>query len=156
MGHVQHYFSSKEDMLLFALAHMRGRVLARLQRRLADLPGPLTHREQIRATVGVMLPVDEPGRQEAAVSIAFFSAATVTPAYARELRAGYDRQLAFARAQLAAAAASGQLRAGIDPAAEAAALYFLVQGLIGPVLIGQLTPPEALSLVDHQLARIFA
>ncbi len=40
-----------------------------------------------------MLPLDEPGRQEAAVNIAFFSAATVTLDYAEMLRDGYDRQL---------------------------------------------------------------
>ena len=57
-----------------------------------------------------MLPVDEPGRQEAT---------------------------------------------GIDPNREAAALYFLIQGLIGPVLIGELTPDAALDIVDHELSRIF-
>jgi AcrR family transcriptional regulator len=155
MGQVQHYFSTKTDMLTFALTHMRARVLARLQRQLAGLPQPVTQRDQIRAAVRVMLPLDEPGRQEAAVSIAFFSAATVTPQYARELRDGYARQLAFARAQFTAAAAAGLLRDGVDAAREAEALFFLVQGLIGPVLIGQLAPEAALDVVDHQLSRLF-
>ena len=155
MGQVQHYFSTKTDMLIFALTHMRARVLTRLQRQLADLPQPVTQRDQIRAAIGVMLPVDEPGRQEAAVNIAFFSAATVTPRYAEELRNGYARQLAFAKAQLTAAAADGLLGDGIDPAKEAEALYFLIQGLIGPVLIGQLTAKAALDVLDHQLSRIF-
>ena len=155
MGQVQHYFTTKTDMLLFALAHMRDRVLARLQRRLADLPQPVTQRDQVRASISVMLPVDEPGRQEAAVSIAFFSAATATPAYAKLLRDGYDRQVANATAQFTEAAADGLLNEGIDPAREATALYFLIQGLIGPVLIGQLTPDEAVDLLDHQLDRIF-
>src|SRR5262249_4479171 len=99
MGQVQHYLSTQTDMLMFALAHMRARVLARLQRQLAGLPQPVTQRDQIRAAIRVMLPVDEPGRQEAAVNIAFFSAATVTPGYAEGLRDGYARQLAFAKAQ---------------------------------------------------------
>jgi hypothetical protein len=43
----------------------------------------------------------------------------------------------------------------IGPAREATALYFLIQGLIGPVLIGQLTPDQAVDLLDHQLDRIF-
>jgi AcrR family transcriptional regulator len=30
MGAVQHYFASKDQMLLFALSHMRDRVLARM------------------------------------------------------------------------------------------------------------------------------
>lgn len=155
MGQVQHYFSTKTEMLLFALTTMRARVLARLERQLAALPQPVTRQEQVRATIRVMLPVDEPGRQEAAVNIAFFSAATVTPEYAKGLRDGYARQLAFGRATLTATATEGLLSDGIDPVKEADAFYFLVQGLIGPVLIGQLTPEAALDLLDHQLSRIF-
>lgn len=155
MGQVQHYFATKTDMLLFALTHMRARVLTRLQQQLETLPQPVSLRDQIRATIGVMLPVDEPGRQEAAVNIAFFSAATVTPEYARLLHDGYTRQLGFGRAQFAAAAADGLLNDNIDPAKEADALYFLIQGLIGPVLIGLLTPEEATAILDHQLTRIF-
>lgn len=155
MGQVQHYFATKTDMLLFALTHMRARVLTRLQQQLETLPQPVSLRDQIRATIGVMLPVDEPGRQEAAVNIAFFSAATVTPEYARLLHDGYTRQLGFGRAQFAAAAGDGLLNDNIDPAKEADALYFLVQGLIGPVLIGLLTPEEATAILDRQLTRIF-
>ncbi len=155
MGQVQHYFTTKTDMLMFALSHMRDRVLARLERRLADLPRPVTQRDQVRAAIGVMLPLDEPGRQEAAVNIAFFSAATGTPEYAKLLRDGYARQVASATAQFTAAAADGLLNDGVDPAKDAAALYYLIQGLIGPVLIGQLSPDQALDLLDHQLDRIF-
>ena len=155
MGQVQHYFSTKTEMLLFALTHMRARVLARLEQQLAGLPQPVTYQDRVRATIRVMLPVDEPGRQEAAVNIAFFSAATVTPEYAKGLRDGYARQLAFGRATFTAAAAGGLLTDGIDPVKEADALYFLIMGLMGPVLIGQLTPEAALDLLDHQLSRIF-
>jgi BetI-type transcriptional repressor, C-terminal len=76
-------------------------------------------------------------------------------AYAKLLRDGYARQVASATAQLTAAAADGLLNEGVDPAREAVALYFLIQGLIGPVLIGQLTPDQAVELLDHQLNRIF-
>lgn len=155
MGQVQHYFATRNDMLTFALSHMRARMLARLERQLDGLPQPVTLRDQIRAAIRVMLPLDEPGRQEAAVNIAFFSAATVTPGYAGMLRDGYQRQLALAVAQFTAAAADGLLADGIDPAREAEALYFLVQGLIGPVLIGQFAPEAALAVLDHQLSRIF-
>jgi AcrR family transcriptional regulator len=155
MGQVQHYFSTKSDMLLFALGHMRVRVMDRLQRQLESLPQPVALLDQIRATGRVMLPVDEPGRQEAAVNVAFFSAATVTPEYARLLREGYARQLAFARAQFTAAAADGLLNDGIDPEREAESVYVLVQGLAAPLLIGVLSPEEALALLDHQLTRVF-
>jgi hypothetical protein len=73
----------------------------------------------------------------------------------RGLRDGYTRQLAFARATFTAAADEGLLRDGIDPVREADALYFLILGLMGPVLIGQLDAHEAIDMLDHQLSRIF-
>jgi AcrR family transcriptional regulator len=154
MGQVQHYFTTKTDMLLFALGYNRARVMARLQQELAALPVP-TQREQIRAAVRVSLPLDEPSRQEAIVNIAFLSAATVTPAYSQLLRDEYAGVLELAEAQLRAAAENGELRDGVDLRHEAAALFFLLDGLIGPVLIGVLTPQAALDLLDRQLDRIF-
>jgi len=102
-----------------------------------------------------MLPVDEPGRQEAIVNIAFFSAATVAPQYARVLREGYERLLAATVGLLDAARQAGELRPGVDVGAEAAGLLFLIQGLTGPMLIGICTPDEGLALVDRHLDRIF-
>ena len=154
MGRVQHYFSSKHDMLLFALAHMRGRVLARLDADLALLTDP-TRRDRIRAALRVLLPVDRPSRQEACVNIAFFSAATVTPPYADLLREGYARLLDVSRAQLRDAHDAGELVGGIDVDDEAATLFFAVQGLIGPVLIDLMTPDQALALLDRRLDRLF-
>ncbi len=154
MGQVQHYFASKGDMLLFALAHMRDRVLARMHAALAPVHGP-SRRESLRAALRVMLPVDEPSRQEACVNIAFSSAATVTPAYASVLREGYSRLLDTSRAQLTAAAEAGELIDGVDVEGEAAALFSMVQGLVGPTLIELFTPDQALALADQQLDRIF-
>jgi AcrR family transcriptional regulator len=154
MGQVQHYFTTKTDMLLFALGYNRARVMARLQREVAALPDP-TQRDQLRAAMRVSLPMDKPSRQEAVVNIAFLSAATVTPAYAQLLRDEYAQVLALAEALLSAAAANGELRDGIDLPRESAALFFLLDGLIGPVLIGVVTPAAALDILDHQLDRMF-
>ena len=154
MGNVQYYFPTKQKMLLFALAHMRERVMARLQATLAALDEP-SRRDLIRAATAVMLPVDGPGREEACVNIAFFSAATVNPEYAQQLRDGYSRILTVTVAGLHEAARLGELRDGIDPDREAPALYFLTQGLVGPILIGLYQPAEALALIDAQLDRLF-
>ncbi|MBW8482321.1 TetR/AcrR family transcriptional regulator [Actinomadura parmotrematis] len=154
MGAVQHYFASKQDMLLFALSHMRERVLVRLQAAVGALEAP-SRLDVVRAALRVMLPVDEPGRQEACVNVAFFSAAAVNPAYADQLRAGYARILAVSEMQLREAAAAGELHPGADPKEAAATLYFLAQGLVGPLLIGLYTPDEALDLVERHLARVF-
>lgn len=154
MGAVQHYFASKDEMLLFALNHMRTRVLERLRSAVEALP-EASRRDTIRAGARVMLPVDEPGREEACVNLAFFARATVTPAYADLLRDGYARILATTRASLHAAAADGELTPGADPDRDATTLYFLVQGLVGPVLLGLVGAEDALALVDRHLDRLF-
>jgi AcrR family transcriptional regulator len=154
MGSVQHYFATKDEMLAFTLQYLRERVLYRLQVELGLLADP-SPREMVRTGLRMMLPLDEPSRQEAQVNIAFFSAATVTSAYADLLRDGYAQLLDITREQLREAAAGGQIVAGADPDREAAALFFTARGLIGPVLIGLYSPSDALALLDHQLARIF-
>jgi DNA-binding transcriptional regulator YbjK len=154
MGAVQHYFVSKDQMLLFALGHMRDRVLTRMQAELAAIGEP-TARETVRAAAKAMLPMGEQGRQEAIVAGAFYSFATVHPVYADVLREGYQRLLSVSRQSLRAAAEAGEIADGIDTDREAAMLFFMIQGLIGPILIEILSPADALALVDHQLDRIF-
>jgi AcrR family transcriptional regulator len=154
MGSVQHYFRSKEEMLQFALGHMRDRALTRLGDELGHLAEP-SARQRVRAAARVMLPIGEQGRQEAIVSGAFYSVAVVDSARSELLREGYDRLLTVSRQILRTAEQEGELAAGIDPDSEAAMLFFTVQGLIGPVLIGVLSPDQALALLDHQLDRIF-
>jgi DNA-binding transcriptional regulator YbjK len=154
MGAVQHYFASKDQMLLFALGHMRDRALARMQDELAAIGEP-TARQTVRAAARAMLPVGEQGRQEAIVAAAFYSLATVHPAHADVLREGYQRLLSVSRQTLRAAAEAGEIAGGIDTDREAAMLFFMIQGLIGPILIAILSPADALALLDHQLDRIF-
>ncbi len=89
MGGVQHWFTSKDETLRFALDHLRGRVLAGLQERLAALERP-TPRAQVGAGLEAMLPLDAPSRQEACVDVAFVELATGDQQYATLLREGYE------------------------------------------------------------------
>lgn len=160
MGSVQHYFRTKNDMLLFALGYTRDRVFARFAAEAPGLTalesGPAgSRREAILIGARMMLPLDEPGRQEACVNVAFFAAATVTPALAELLREQYERMLGFSKAQLRAAAEAGELVAGLDLDRTATGLFFLVQGLAAPLLIGTFTPDEALAIIEAQLDLIF-
>jgi AcrR family transcriptional regulator len=143
MGMVQHYFRTKDEMLLFALDHMGERVNRRLQAKLAALLEP-TPKEVTRAMLAEMLPSTKQSRQEAAVSIAFFNRAVATPAYAAALREGYKRILGVVAAQLPP---------GHED--EAATLFWLTQGLLGPVLIGYYTPDQALAMLEAELDRVF-
>ena len=95
-------------------------------------------------------------RQEAVVNIAFFSVAPASRQYRRMLSSGYSELSAIVRQILATAEAHGELVAAIDVAGESAALLYATQGLIGTVLIGVVPPEQALTVLDHQLDRLFA
>ncbi|WP_161982949.1 TetR/AcrR family transcriptional regulator [Candidatus Frankia alpina] len=154
MGMVQHYFRTKDEMLLFALDHMRVRVAARLHARLAHLPDA-TPRDIARAVFIELLPTAEDSRAEAAVSVAFYSRAAVKPAYAAALSEGLRALLTVTTEQLGAAQRDGHLRPDLDPEQEAASLFWLAHGLVGPLLVGLYTPTQALTILDHHLDRIF-
>jgi AcrR family transcriptional regulator len=154
MGAVQHYFSSKDEMLLFALDHMRARVIARLSSELVATQGP-GNRDYMWAASRAMLPLDQASREEAIVNVAFVAAAMANPSYQDLLRQGYDRLLQVWRDQMRSASDAGRLAKGIDPDAAAPELFFLVQGLIGPVLIGAISTAEAEAILERKLAALF-
>ncbi|MFZ1361527.1 MAG: TetR/AcrR family transcriptional regulator [Candidatus Nanopelagicales bacterium] len=154
MGAVQHYFKTKDDMLLFALGYMRERVLPRLQSALDKLPDPTT-RERTRAAITLMLPLDKQSTQEATVNIAFFANSFGNKETQAKLREGYRALYEASRQSLKDAAESGELRSIEDVDQAAAELFYLVQGLIGPTLIGAMSKKEAVTVVDNKLDALF-
>lgn len=154
MGQVQHWFRSKDAMLLFALGHLRDRVNARLAARIAELPDPAP-RAVVRAGVLELLPLSRESRQEACVNVAFVGRATVEETYADLLRTGYRRLLEVSAAQLRAAQARGGVRDGVDAERDSAAFYCLSQGLVGPLLVGAMSAEAAVGLIDDALDRLF-
>ncbi len=155
VGAVQHYFKTKDEMLLFALAHMRQRALDRFTTRVARLRNP-TAKDYLRTVLRVLLPTDEQSRQEAMVNISFFASSVNNQEFQDLLRQGYTNLLAVTEAQLASAAKAGQLRPGVDVRDEAAALFYATQGLVGPVLLGVVSGRRAASILDRQLDRLFS
>ena len=155
MGSVQHYFGTKDEMLLFALSHMQEHAGLRFASQLARLQNPST-REYLHAVLSVLLPTTKQSRQEATVNIAFFSVAPSSRQYRRMLSSGYSQLSAIVRQVLVTAEAHGELVAGIDVDNESAALFYATQGLIGPVLIGVMSSEQALAIIDHRLDRLFA
>jgi AcrR family transcriptional regulator len=149
MGMVQHYFSDKEEMVLFALSSMTDRVGRRIGAALAALPESAGPRHRLRAILVETLPLDDERRLEAQVATTFLARAPVDPAVAKYFRSGY----AEGHAEL-----TGLLRAaGIDdPAREASLLFALTDGLTAHTLAGHHEPAAALAILDGHLATLFA
>lgn len=146
MGMVQHYFTDKEEMVLFALSSMTEQVSRRIGESFAGLPDE--PRQRVRAVLVQMLPLDEERRLEAQVAVTFLAHAPVDPRIAEYLRSGYEEGHAYLTDQLGTA--------GIpDPEREASLLFAVVDGLTAHTLAGHHGPAEALAVFDAHLARLF-
>ena len=143
-GMVQHYFRTKDEMMVFALGALRERVEQRLA---ADpLPDYARPRQQVEALLVQLLPLDTERELEAHVSLAFQAYAAVKPDIGEDLRA----DTAGMREGLAGlVAAAGAV--AIDPALAAVALLSLVEGLSLHTLGQHITPDEALAALRAHL-----
>jgi TetR/AcrR family transcriptional regulator, transcriptional repressor of bet genes len=125
-GALVHYFSDKEELLLFAFrtgADRMGRRMAATEARTAD---PL---ELARAMLAEGLPVDRERQEEVRVWFAFLGLALTRPVLARAQRVTYRSWRDRVAEHLSAAQRDGAIRPDVNPAAEAAALVALVDGI---------------------------
>lgn len=155
MGLVQHYFTTKDQMLLFAFQAMSERVEQRISEAVAALPHPQTVRSLLRALLVEMLPLGEHSRSEAPVWVAFLARAAVEPSLADLLRESGKALRDFVAGRISAAQEAGEAPTGLDPDRETAALLALVDGLMMHALIGEEPPGAALATLDYHLDRIF-
>jgi TetR/AcrR family transcriptional repressor of bet genes len=125
-GAVVHYFSDKEDLLLFAFRTVADRVGRRLAAATERTSAPL---ELARAQLLEGLPLDREREAEVRVWFAFLGLALTRPALARAQRLTCRAWRERVAERLGEAQERGEIRADIDCGAEAAALVALVDGL---------------------------
>lgn len=147
VGLVQHYFSSKDDLIRYAYDQVTGRALARV---LAQAEQIDRHQGRIQEALQLglteRLPLDQTRRDEWRVWFAFATRAVDSP----ELAAVRNRTEAAIRAQLARAIANGkkcgEVRRSTDPDVQAARLLAYLDGLALHVYLdpAALSPENAL------------
>ena len=149
-GAVVHYFSDKEELLLFAFRTVADRVGRRLAAATERTSAPL---ELARAQLVEGLPLDREREAEVRVWFAFLGLALTRPALARAQRLTYRAWRERVADLLLEAQKQGEVHPDVDCAAAAAALVAVVDGLA----IQATFEPRALSarrqteLVDLQL-----
>jgi TetR/AcrR family transcriptional regulator, transcriptional repressor of bet genes len=149
-GAVVHYFADKEELLLLAFSTVADRVRTRLAEAAEQTTEPL---DLVRAWLVEGLPIGHERQAEVRVWFAFLGLALTRPAFARAQRLTYRAWRGRVADLLRDAQEHGDIRADVDPAAAAAALVALVDGLA----IQATFEPRALSarrqteLVDLQL-----
>jgi AcrR family transcriptional regulator len=145
-GMVQHYFRTKDEMMLFALAVVSERTEARIAAAVSALGPSPTPASLLRAMLLEILPLDEERRADGKVALAFMAYSAVRPKVAAEQRKGSAGLRDFV----------ATLLPGADPVPSATSLLAMVEGL-GIYLLGDVcTVPEALSVLDAALERLFA
>ena len=152
---VQYYFGTKQELLARAMGFLAARLDARVTKRSAELAGPLTRRQVVEVVLTSVLPLDEDSRADALAATAYYAVALTDPSLATA-GVGYPEALvSYLAGVLSAAAGTGELRDGIDPAVEAAVLLALTNGLTSAVLGGMHAPDAARDLLGSHLDRLF-
>jgi AcrR family transcriptional regulator len=152
MGRVQHYFRSKDEMLVFAFEHQARRHEERIVEKLTAAGRPPTVRDVVRTVIVEILPTDEWSRASWLAGIAFFIRAMSDDRMAAVVAAGGPGLIEFLAERLAAA----DLAQGVDPRHEAVILWALVDSQATAIVLGGRTPAEAVATVDYHLDRVFS
>lgn len=152
MGAVQHYFTSTDEMLLFALEYGNGLFATRIQDLLAER-GPLAPRAAFRLFCTLLLPLDPDGQTGARLWAALIARGCVDEPTGRLASDAYANLTAFAARSLAESAAA--LATGIDIEQASRQLVTVIEGLRWPVLFGVYGEREALTVLDALLDQIF-
>jgi AcrR family transcriptional regulator len=154
MGAVQHYFTTTDEMLLFALDYGNGLLRARVQQLLAERR-PATPRENFRWFISLLLPLDSDGRTGARLWAALIARGCVDEPTGKLAAEAYANLTAFVVRSLTDAVQADQTAEGTDVDRSARHLVSVIEGLRWPLLFGVYTEQEALDVLDAQLDQIF-
>ncbi|MDA3627430.1 TetR/AcrR family transcriptional regulator [Saccharopolyspora sp. WRP15-2] len=155
MGAVQHYFKTKEQMLLHAMDHVTKRAGERIVAALSKHGERPPVREVVRTVMLEMLALTEDSRMEFLTHLAFFQRALNSPELSASYREWWPEFERWLAGELRTAQESGELPADRDPVREAEVLLTVPDGLSIGLLLGQRTGEESIATIDYHLDRLF-
>ncbi|MEU9117881.1 TetR family transcriptional regulator C-terminal domain-containing protein [Streptomyces sp. NPDC048483] len=155
LGRLQHYFHSRDEMLLFALRHGNRLADQRIRAHIEALTEEPSPRTVLRTCLSTMLPLDEKSRTGLLVAASYFTRAVHDETLRAEAKDGIPQLRALFTDQLRAAAERGDLAPDRATEEEAMLLISLVDGLSAYVLLDVHTPEQALRLLDLHLTNLF-
>jgi AcrR family transcriptional regulator len=152
-GALNHYFSDKEELLLFAFEIVADRSAGRLAVALEAPPGP---GGGLRELIAQLLPLDAERRAEVRVWFALLGLALTRPALARAQRDAYRGCRALMGQTLRAAQERGEIDPELDPERQAAELVAFADGLAVQATFDPraFSPARQLEILDERLAAL--
>ncbi|MFI5612811.1 TetR/AcrR family transcriptional regulator [Amycolatopsis sp. NPDC051903] len=154
MGSVQHYFASKDEMLLFTLEHRNRQREERIRAQVLA-GGEPTPKRILRACLVEMLPRDERSAADWLVGVAFFNRAVVDARLAEVYAEGVPQLHEFFAGLIRQAQEAGDVAADVDADHESAILWALADSQGSDVLLGHRSADDAVATVDYHLDRLF-
>ena len=154
IGTVQHYFATKDQMLLFAFRQ----VVERTRARVAGIDAGAGPRQSLGAALRELLPLDQPRLAESRVYLAFAARAATAPALAAVQQETLSAIHADLQQVLTAATTARTRRTATDTVVEARLLLAVVDGLMFDAVSapGTLTPADLEAALDAYLDRLLA
>lgn len=150
MGMVQHYFTTKDEMLRFAVEMMAEDTRERIRQRVAELPQPVGPRVLVQTALTEMIPDADRRANEAFGADLWVRRFLLAPKPDSPLHNGYDDVKGFVADQIVL------VRAGrADAERDAEALIALIDGLTYNIVTGHQNAKTAIAILRAQLDYVF-
>ncbi|MFB6992052.1 TetR/AcrR family transcriptional regulator [Streptomyces sp. NPDC056178] len=153
-GAVQHYFATREEMLVFAMDFASEQTSRRVAEDITGLGDPPHPRDTLRAMLTEMLPLHPDARATSRMSAAYVLEALHNADIHTRARDGLTHGRDLIEQMVRQAIADGYISPDRDPATETNLLLALT-GLTPLIELSVITPREALTAVDQHLSRLF-
>lgn len=154
LGHLQHYFSSRAQMLTFAIDFAADRTSDRVTRGIAALDQPPHPREVLRVVLVERLPLQPDARATSRMNAAYVLEALHDPTLHQQVAVGLRDGRAMVERLIRQAMDHGQIPPDRDPTIETD-LILALTGLAPLLELNVIEPQAALAAIDQHLDRLF-
>ncbi|MDF1489894.1 TetR/AcrR family transcriptional regulator [Tessaracoccus caeni] len=154
LGQLQHYFSSRAEMLTFAMEFSSDQTSRRVAQRLAALDQPPHPRDVLRIVITELLPLQPDSRATSRLNAAYVLEAMHDPSLHQQVGAGLRDGRAMVERLIREAIAEQQIPPDRDPVVETD-LILSLSGFAQLLELDVIEPHAALAAIDHHLDRLF-
>jgi AcrR family transcriptional regulator len=154
LGQLQHYFSSREEMLTFAIEFAADQTSHRVTQGMAALDQPPHPRDVLRVVLVELLPLRADARATSRLNAAYVLEAMHDPTLHRQVAAGLRDGRAMVERLIRQAMSDGLISPNRDPTIETD-LVLALTGFAPLLELNVIEPQGALAAIDQHLDRLF-
>lgn len=154
LGQLQHYFSTRAQMLSFAMEYAAEQTARRVEQGLQTLDRPPHPRDVLRIAVTELLPLEPGTHTTSRMSAAYVLEAMHDPALKEQARAGLRDGRAMVERLIRDAMSNGYIDPGRDPSIETD-LVLALSGFATLIELDVVSANAATDAIDQHLEQLF-